>query len=62
MLRVGRDDFGLRPDPEPGEHDVAAVRRRGGQRDERGIDAEQTGEALAGRPAQLQRAVEERLA
>ena len=41
VLAVARHDLVLRSEIEPGEHDVAAVRRRPRQRDLRRLDAEQ---------------------
>ena len=41
MLGVRRDDLVARADVEPGEDDVAAVRGRGGERDEQRIDADE---------------------
>ena len=61
MLLTSHDDLVVRPEIEPGEHDVAAVRRRPRQRDVLRLDTHECGESRAYVGSQLEVAVEIRL-
>ncbi len=61
VLFAGDDDLVVRPEAEPGEHDVAAVRRRARQRDVLRLDADERRESRAYVSSQLQKPVEVRL-
>ena len=62
MLAVGRDDLVVGPEVEPGQDDVAALGRRGRERDVRGIDVHHAGERRACLPAQREHLVDVGLA
>ena len=57
-----RDDLVLRPEPEPGEDDVATVRRRGGERDLLRLGSDDRGQRLSQLRSPLERPVEPGLA
>jgi hypothetical protein len=44
VLRVGRHHLIVRPEPQPGDHDPAALRGRGHQRHTLGVDPDFRGQ------------------